>query len=341
MNTLSEIQKGQVIECIIRGDTKATIADRFNISTKNVRRLKKRYFETGTLKRKSGSGRPKKWGDRSARQLKRHVLSSQHGTLASALPSLNLHVSKQTASRMMQHNGYSAIKKIKKPAITEAVAKLRLEYAEAHKNWSVENWSRVLFTDETKVNLCGSDGINYFWGIKASGRKKTIPLKAVKQKKKFGGGGVMFWGCFGWKGIGFGAWVTGTMDKKLYLEILNDEMKNSLEYSIPEGMEPIIMHDNAPCHTAKDVKDWLKEEKIETLPHPPYSPDLNPIEHLWNHCKKRVYKKKLNFKTKVELQDAFAEEFYSTDVNYLRKMIESMPRRIKAVIDAKGFYTTY
>ena len=52
----------------------------------------------------------------------------------------------------------------------------------------------------------------------------------------------------------------------------------------------IFIHDNDPKHTSGLIKDWLKRERIETLLWPPYSPDFNPIENLWDELERRVKK---------------------------------------------------
>ena len=59
-----------------------------------------------------------------------------------------------------------------------------------------------------------------------------------------------------------------------YLDVLNDQMEVCFE------PDRTFMHDNASIHTAQKVKDWFEDQRIPVLDWPPYSPDMNPIEHV-------------------------------------------------------------
>jgi len=97
--------------------------------------------------------------------------------------------------------------------------------------------------------------------------------------------------------------------------------------------------DNDPKHTSKRVTDWLFSKGVQVIDFPPYSPDLNPIENLWNNLKRRVERR--NAQDVEQLKSIVREEWVSTDPNFLISLSASMPKRCKAVIKNRGHKTTY
>jgi hypothetical protein len=93
----------------------------------------------------------------------------------------------------------------------------------------------------------------------------------------------------------------------------------------------------------------LEEMAIEVLEWPPYSPDLNPIEHAWSRLKETIYQIDPDIEsfngTKKELRKRFTElieqAWESIGQEYFDRLVESRPRRIEAVIEAGGWYTKY
>ena len=100
-----------------------------------------------------------------------------------------------------------------------------------------------------------------------------------------------------------------------------------------------FQHDNDPKHTATMSTQWLKEKKVNVLSRPSQSPDLNPIENLWNELKTAVHKwspTNLN-----ELEQFCKEEWENIAKSRCAKLVETNPNRLKAEIKAKGGSTKY
>ena len=101
----------------------------------------------------------------------------------------------------------------------------------------------------------------------------------------------------------------------------------------------IFQQDLAPIHTAKSTKTWFNEHGITELDCPANSPDLNPIENLWGIAKRKMRDMRLN--NAEELKATIEASWSSITPQQCHRLTASMPRRIEAVIHAKGAQTKY
>jgi hypothetical protein len=108
------------------------------------------------------------------------------------------------------------------------------------------------------------------------------------------------------------------------------------------------MQDNARVHTSHRTRAWLAEHSIIPITWPAYSPDLNPIEHLWYHLKKSMYKfypQYNNYMRATEEWDGFCRALKDCwrriPGALIRSLIMSMPRRLYACRRARGWQTKY
>ena len=103
----------------------------------------------------------------------------------------------------------------------------------------------------------------------------------------------------------------------------------------------IFQEDKAPCHVAEYTTWWRQTHNINRMPWPAQSPDLNPIEHLWDHLDRQIRKRRPLPTSPTALAAALQDAWGKIPLDVVRNLIASMPTRVGAVIKAKGWHTSY
>lgn len=147
----------------------------------------------------------------------------------------------------------------------------------------------------------------------------------------------MVWGAFSWYGIGPLVRMEGIMDQHRYKEIMENEMIPFADDNMP--VTYVFQQDNDPKHTSRLVKSFLSESNVSVMEWPAQSPDLNPIENLWGHVQREI--DGLLCSSGDTLFQNIQAVWERISVQRLRKIVESMTRRCKAVILNKGYPTKY
>lgn len=229
----------------------------------------------------------------------------------------------------------------KKPLLTATHKRKRLEFARKYRNWKTEQWKKVLWSDESTFRVNSESQKKVRRPVYKKGQALGNPyeekyLQATVKHPP----GTMVWGCFsGTAGRGSLYFVPQgkTINAKGYLEnILKEKLLITLEL---HGAE-YFQQDGASVHTAKIVRNWLNDQEFNVIDWPAQSPDLNPIENLWNEMKMKL--EDYDTRSIPKLQDAI-KKLWCRDMNLeeFTKYAASMPKRLALVIKNKGGTTKY
>ena len=134
-----------------------------------------------------------------------------------------------------------------------------MDFAIRHKDWTLEDWKRVVWSYETNINCLGSDGRKWAWKRAGEGLNDRL----VESTMKFGGGSVMLWGCMLWDGPGYACRTDGRMDWDLLIQ--DDELQESLAHYSKSPQDIIYQQDNDPKHVCKKAQEWFKNHGFTLL----------------------------------------------------------------------------
>jgi transposase len=306
----------------------------------------KRYRERGDAENAPNHGGLRKTTKRDDRHIVRDALSNRRQTLGELSANSVCTVSVRTLKRRLAEKHIKKWRAANRPLLKDEHAALRLAFAIEHRDWTAEDWKRAVWSDECSVEKSADP--RQIWCFRTPDEKWL--KDCIHGSRHSGRLSVMVWGSFAGEIPGPFRVVVGRITGASYLELIQEVLPNFLnEVYDTLQLDPIFMQDNAPVHTANIVKDWLNENDFEVFNWPPYSPDLNPIEHIWVELKRLLHQNFPDIANKTGDNDSY-KQYLGECLEYCWRQIDdrvfwnlcqSMPRRMAAVIEAGGWYTRY
>ncbi|GBM17643.1 Transposable element Tc1 transposase [Araneus ventricosus] len=162
---------------------------------------------------------------------------------------------------------------------------LRLQWTQEHRDWTMDEWKRIAWSDESLFLIHHVDGRVR---VRRLPGEQLLP-SCTAGHTQAGGGGIMLWGTFSWAVLCPVVVVEQTMKVANYLNIIADQLHSYMAFVFPTG-NGIFQQGSAPCHKARIVLEWFGEhtDEFNLMSWPPNSPVLNPKEHIWDVMERQL-----------------------------------------------------
>lgn len=329
-----EFNRGMVIGLKRAGWSFRRIAADRHLHASTVHRIWQRWLADGNVARSGGSGPSRVTSERVDRRIRRHAVTTPQATSTDILrhvqDALDAPVSTRTIIRRLAAGGLHSWRPLRRLPLSQHHRRLRLRWCRDRATWTSE-WHNVVFSDESRFCLSNDSHRVRVWRRRRdrSNPAATVERHTARQR------GVMVWGAIAYNSRSPLVRINGNMTAQRYVDDVIQPVALPFLQGLPNA---IFQQDNARPHTARISQNALQGTQV--LPWPPVSPDLSPIEHVWDVIGRRL-RALPPPRSEDELWSMVNTEWTSVPQETIRTLFESVPRRIAACIAANGGPTTY
>ncbi|UYV74806.1 Transposase [Cordylochernes scorpioides] len=299
-----------------------------------VHRLWRRWLEQGNVAIYRNVGATRVTSARVDRRILRQAVAAPQATCTAILQhvqdTLDHSISTRTISRRLVANGLHSCRPLRRLPLTPPNRRQRLEWCRARSTWMTE-WHRVVFSDESRFCLSSDSRRVRVWRRRGerSNPAAIVERPTVRQR------GIMVWGAIAYDSRSPLLRIQGTMTAQRYV----DDVLRTVTLPYLQGVpNALYQQDNARPHTTRISQQAL--QGVQMLPWPPYSPDLSPIEHVWDIIGRRLHALPQP-RSEEELWQMVEREWRAIPQDAIRTLIDSLPRRVAACIAVRGGPTCY
>lgn len=240
-------------------------------------------------------------------------------------------VSVDTVRKRLKEKGLRCRIPARKPHLNSTHIQKRLQFAINHIGWGVNEWSEIIFSDE-KIFRASSRGPLRVYRPRLSDRfDERFVVSSTNPRGRFT---ICVWMAFGKNFKIIHKIERRTLNAEYYTDVILPLVENALVEN-----DLTFMHDRSPIHTSRLTTHWLETRNINVMEDwPPKGPDMNPVENVWAELVRRTRQDSEN---KDQLWESVNDAFDQLDDHYFDNLIQSMPRRIAAVLQKRGRWTKY
>lgn len=336
MPRLNNDQRNQAIGMLNAGSSVADVCRLFNCTRAAINRLRRRFQVRGNVHDRPRSGRP-----RVTTAADDHYITVTHlrnRRLCATVTARRHGISAQTVRNRLRSNPdpIRAYRPYFGQILTDRHRAARRDWCRRHRRFRRADWRSVLFSDESRFNVSHADGRERVY--RRRGRGERYADACVIERDRFGGGSVLVWG-----GIMNGQKtrlivIQGNINAQSYIrDVLQPEV---VPFINRNGPNISLMHDNARPHTAAVTRRFLANNNVNVLDWPANSPDLNPIEHIWDELGRRARQNHV-INTVRDLSAALQVEWNNLAANDVQRYVDSMRQRVLTCIGQRGGHMRY
>ncbi|GFV80877.1 transposable element Tcb1 transposase [Trichonephila clavipes] len=320
-------------------DESLEVSEELGIAQSVISRLWQRFQDDGNVSRCYSTGRPRvttpnenRYFTVTAKRSRRSTASDLSRQLSSVTGTT---VSRQTLHRRLGRIGLYARKPVRCVPLTATHCHLRLTWSREPALWTPQQWSCVMFSDESRVSLQSDSLRTLIWRAPST----RYHQENIIERHRYGGTEWLVWG-----GIIFGSRTnlhaqSVTMTGHIYRDAILEQHVRLFRGTM--SAEFLFMDDNERPHRSNIVDECLQSEDITRMDWPAYLPELNPIEHVWDMLDRRIAVSHQSSTCLPELRRVLLDEWCNIPQDQIHNLILSMPRRCKACIASSGRHTPY
>ncbi|UYV76224.1 hypothetical protein LAZ67_13003088 [Cordylochernes scorpioides] len=275
--------RGMVIGLKRAGWSIRQIAADTHLGASTVHRLWRRWLEQGNVAIYRNAGATRVTSARVDRRILRQAVAAPQATCTAILQhvqdTLDHSISTRTISRRLVANGLHSCRPLRRLPLTPPNRRQRLEWCRARSTWMTE-WHRVVFSDESRFCLSSDSRRVRVWRRRGERSNPAAIVERLTVRQR----GIMVWGAIAYDSRSPLLRIQGTMTAQRYVDDVLRPVTLPYLQGVPNAL---YQQDNARPHTARISQQALQD--VQMLPWPPYSPDLSPIEHVWDIIGRRLH----------------------------------------------------